>query len=58
MNGAQVKRIRKRLKLKQEGFAKLVGVHRVTVARWETDAMSVTVPMERFLRLLAKGGGR
>jgi DNA-binding transcriptional regulator YiaG len=58
MNGAEVKRIRRRLGLSQERFAKLVGVHRVTVAKWETDALPMTKPMTRFLRLLAKGGGR
>jgi DNA-binding transcriptional regulator YiaG len=58
VKGAEVRRIREALKLSQDAFAKLVGVHRVTVARWETDAVRITAPMARFLRLLAKGGGK
>jgi DNA-binding transcriptional regulator YiaG len=46
------------MRLSQEAFAKIVGVHRVTVARWETDAVRITGPIAKLLRLVAKGGGK
>ncbi len=58
MKGAAVRKIRQRLKLTQARFAKFVGVHRVTVARWEADKTKVPEPTARFIRVLAKGGDR
>jgi len=33
----EIKRIRKRLNLTQQGLADLINVNRITVVRWETD---------------------
>ena len=54
MKSAEVRRIRSRLGLSQERFARLVGVHRVTVARWETDAVRVVPPVAKLLRMLGR----
>ena len=56
MTGGDVRRIRDRLGLLQPAFAKLVGVHSVTVSRWENGAM-IPEPTARLIRLLAKSGG-
>jgi DNA-binding transcriptional regulator YiaG len=47
-----VKRIRKALGLTQRQFAERVGVHVITVAKWETDAQGIRGPAERLMRLL------
>ena len=52
MMGAEVKRIRKALGLTQRQFAERVGVHVVTVAKWETDAQGIRGPAVRLMRLL------
>lgn len=52
MTGAEVKRIRKALGLTQRQFAERVGVHVVTVAKWETDAQGIRGPAVRLMRLL------
>jgi DNA-binding transcriptional regulator YiaG len=65
MTGTEVKRLRRRLGLTQAGLAARVGVHKLTVARWEWGDVRVTEPMARLLKLLAttvpttpKGGRR
>ena len=52
MTGAEVKRIRKALGLTQRQFAERLGVHVVTVAKWETDAQGIRGPAVRLMRLL------
>jgi DNA-binding transcriptional regulator YiaG len=52
--GHEVRRIREGLKMTQEDFAAMLGVHRVTVARWETGTVRVTEPMAKLIKLLAK----
>jgi DNA-binding transcriptional regulator YiaG len=52
MTGAEVKRIRKALGLTQRQFAESVGVHVVTVAKWETDTQGIRGPAVRLMRLL------
>jgi DNA-binding transcriptional regulator YiaG len=37
MTGIEIRGIRRALGLRQEDFAKKLGVHQTTVARWETD---------------------
>ena len=37
MNGKDIQKIRTKMGLKQVEFAKIVGVHSVTVCRWEND---------------------
>ncbi len=54
MNGMQLKRIRKRLKLTQAALAEQIGVAANTVARWERDERAITEPMARLIRLTAQ----
>jgi DNA-binding transcriptional regulator YiaG len=52
MKGAEVERLRKRLGMTQAEFAKLLGVHRVTVTRWETEAVTIQPPMAKLIRMI------
>ena len=54
MIGQEVRRIREALGLSQRRFAERLGVHKVTVAKWETDAQGVRGPAERLIRLLGE----
>jgi len=64
MTGKDVQRLRRRLGLTQTQLAARLGVHTLTVSRWECDRVRVTEPMARLLRLVAtapttrKGGRR
>jgi len=53
MKGSEVRRIRRGLGLTQAGLAKLVGVHWVTVNRWENEKTSIPEPTAKLIRLLA-----
>lgn len=50
MQGEELKRIRKRLKLTQAQFAELVGVTPNTVARWERGEMEMREPTARLIQ--------
>lgn len=50
MQGEQVNKIRKRLKLTQAQFAELVGVTPNTVARWERGEMEMREPTARLIQ--------
>jgi len=54
VTGRQVKRIREALGWTQYEFARRLGVHPVTVAKWETDAQGMRGPAVRLIALLAK----
>jgi len=54
MQAAEVRRLRKRLGLTQARFGRLLGVHRVTVARWESGTTEVQAPMAKLIRLVVK----
>ena len=54
MTGRQVKRIRQALGLTQQQFADRLGVHKVTVAKWETDAQGMRGPAARLIALLGR----
>ena len=54
VTGAQVKRIQKALGLIQQQFADRLGVHKVTVAKWETDAQGMRSPAARLIALLGQ----
>ena len=54
MTGAEVLRLRKRLGLKQTELAARVGVHPITVSRWERDTVRLPEPTAKLLRLLAQ----
>jgi len=49
--------LRRRLGLSQAQFAKLLGVHRVTVTRWETGTVKVQVPMAKLIRMMGQSEG-
>src|SRR3990172_13397409 len=53
ITGAEIRRIRQRLGLTQEAFGRLVGVHFVTVSRWERGTLGVRESAARLIRLLA-----
>jgi DNA-binding transcriptional regulator YiaG len=55
VDGADVKRIRARLGLRQRELAEALGVHLVTVARWEVGTRRIPEPTARLIELIAKG---
>jgi DNA-binding transcriptional regulator YiaG len=58
MSPGWVRRARKRLGLSQSQFAALLGVHPVTVKKWETGAQNMRAPVERLIRLLVNRIGQ
>jgi DNA-binding transcriptional regulator YiaG len=54
MQATEVRRLRKRLGLTQARFGRLLGVHRVTVTRWESGATEVQAPMAKLIRMIVK----
>lgn len=55
MNGAQVKRIRTKLKLSQSGFAELLGVSVRTLQEWEQDRHGPRASAVALLKLAESG---
>jgi len=53
MTPDEVRRVRKALGLSQSKFAELLGVHLVTVKKWETGAQGLRTTSERLIRLVA-----
>ena len=49
MSGEQIRRLRKKLGLTQAELAQLLGVHAVSVSRWETDANFQPPPYQMAL---------
>jgi DNA-binding transcriptional regulator YiaG len=54
MNAESVKKIRLHLGLTQDQFAAKIGVHRMTVSKWETGANSPTGMALQALERLAQ----
>jgi DNA-binding transcriptional regulator YiaG len=54
MRAKDVQRLRKRLGLTQARFGRLLGVHRVTVARWESGVTEVQAPVAKLIRIIVK----
>ena len=54
MRATDVRRLRKRLGLTQARFGRLPGVHRVTVARWESGATEEKASMAKLIRMIVK----
>jgi transcriptional regulator with XRE-family HTH domain len=52
MTGQEVKRIRHALGLTQRQFAAQLGVHVVTVAKWETDMQGLRGPAVKLITML------
>jgi DNA-binding transcriptional regulator YiaG len=48
----QVRQARKVLGLSQSAFAEIVGVNRVSVARWETGTLGMRQSAERLIKML------
>jgi DNA-binding transcriptional regulator YiaG len=61
MTAAAVRRIRQQLGMTQAEFAERLGVHTMTVSRWERGTVAVPEPVARlihFVRDSARGGQR
>ena len=56
MTPEEVRHARKALGLSQSKFAELLGVHLVTVKKWETGAQGLRTTSERLIRLLVAQG--
>ena len=56
MTGTEIKALRKKLKITQQGLADAIGVDRVTVARWETDQRRPSNLAKKQLARLSKKG--
>ncbi len=54
MTGKELLAIRKRLQLSQALLAKRLGVHRVTVAKWEAGTNPVPEMAAKLMRLIAE----
>jgi putative transcriptional regulator len=52
LSGPEIRFLRKNLMLKVVEFARLLGVDRVTVSRWENGHEKPARPTDRFIRLL------
>jgi len=57
MKGAELRRLRKRMKLTQKELASKLGVTENTVARWERDEVKISEVAARFARTIAKPPG-
>ena len=54
MKGAELRTIRKRLGKTQAQLAEAVGVATNTIARYERDEMTISEPVARLVRTIAK----
>jgi DNA-binding transcriptional regulator YiaG len=54
VTGKELKRIRLAVELEQTELAKKLGVHSVTVSRWETSASPVPKAIALLVKLMAK----
>ena len=53
MTAAEVRRVRVRLRLTQAQLAAKLGVHEMTVSRWERGTGQVPAPVARLIRFVA-----
>jgi DNA-binding transcriptional regulator YiaG len=53
-----VRRLRRQLGLTQSQFAALLGIHKITVAKWEAGMKGMSATTERLLRVVAQQGAR
>ncbi len=54
MTAKEIQALRKRLKLDQQGFADKLGVHRITVTRWEAGKKPSPLALRQLKRLLRR----
>ena len=52
-----VRKLRQRLGLSQSKFAALLGVHKVSVAKWEVGLLGMSATTDCLLRVLAQARG-
>jgi transcriptional regulator with XRE-family HTH domain len=58
MTGDQFRRHRKRLGFTQAGLAHRIGVHPITLSRWERGRIDVPEPVVQLMRLLPPARSR
>ncbi len=58
MNANEIKRARRRLSLSQVELAEKLGVHPMTVSRWERGVVAMPEPTARLLALLVDMTGK
>jgi transcriptional regulator with XRE-family HTH domain len=54
MTGEELKECRERLGLTQEQLAQEIGVHVMTVSRWERGARKIQTPVEKLVREIVR----
>ena len=54
MQGEELRRLRKRMKLTQRQLGQRLGVTDNTVARWERNEMKINEPAVKLVRILTK----
>ncbi len=52
MTGEEFRRHRRRLGFTQVGLAQRIGVHEITISRWERDVVAIPEPVAQLVRLL------
>jgi putative zinc finger/helix-turn-helix YgiT family protein len=52
LNGKELRFLRKEIGLKAKDFARLLGVSKVTVSRWENDNESIGITSDKLIRLI------
>ncbi len=52
MTGEEFRRRRRRLGFTQVGLAQRIGVHEITISRWERDVVAIPEPVGQLVRLL------
>ncbi len=58
MTGAEVRQIRESLNLTQAQFASLLGVHAITVSRWETNTLTPNPYQMGFSEKVREAAGK
>ena len=58
MTAAEVRRVRMRLRLTQAQLAAKLGVHEMTVSRWERGTGQGPAPVARLIRYVAASAPR
>ena len=54
MSGKELKRLRVKMGITQVELGKRLGVAPNSVARWEQGTRIISIPMERFIRLISQ----
>jgi putative zinc finger/helix-turn-helix YgiT family protein len=57
LNGAEIRFLRKHLEFSVKDFAYLLGVHRVTVSRWENNQVKIDKCYDSIIRALIASKG-